>query len=220
MAAPDSAPRGTFLRSAAPPPNGTFVRSTRTALLGALAALPLLLSGCDTSMITGKDGAADTVVAEGSASPEDSWILFEKGRAAATPKPSATAKPSPTPTPSFSPLPEDTVCAFDWLAGQVLLPVNTEVGAGSIRASWPRVGEPPPDSFRITAVPQDNVSGVQPELEWQTVTVTSGCSASGTITGLRPGRPYIVWVDAPESGYQLDGTPRPRSGRSGVVYPE
>ena len=47
----------------------------------------------------------------------------------------------------------------------------------------------------------------------------AGCTVTATITGLKAGTPYVVWLDAPNTGYERDGTRHPYSGRSGVVYP-
>jgi hypothetical protein len=43
---------------------------------------------------------------------------------------------------------------------------------------------------------------------------------SATITGLTSGAAYIVWLDAPNTGRERDGTRHLYSGRSGVVYPQ
>lgn len=193
------------------------MRSPRLRWLGALAAVPLLLSGCDTALTAG--GGVTNVGVETTLHPDGSWIVVQQGKVATTVAPRPVATATATPKPTFSPTPQDTSCAFNWLAGQVLIPVKAQVGPGSVTVSWPRVGEPPPDEYRVAAVPQVNVYGHQPELTWKSVTATSGCSASTEINGLESGKPYVVWLDAPDSGHQIDGTPRPRSGRSALVYP-
>ena len=39
----------------------------------------------------------------------------------------------------------------------------------------------------------------------------AGCTVTATITGLKSGKPYVVWLDAPNTGYQRDGTRHPYS---------
>ncbi len=197
---------------------GPDMRSTRRRLTVALAAATLLLGGCELPG-SSRSGDIETVGVESTVRADGTWIIVEQGKVAATPAPSAPPRATPTPAHPHSPVPEDTTCAFSWLAGQVLIPLAVRPGAGSLAVSWPRVGEPPPKEFRVAAVPQTIVDGRQPEVVWKTVSAPSGCSASTTITGLTAGEPYIVWLDAPEAGHQIDGTPRPRSGRSTVVYP-
>jgi hypothetical protein len=149
----------------------------------------------------------------------DGWIVVEQGRRVPTPPPAAAPSRTPSRLPTLSPVPIDTSCAFNWLAGQVLIPVTVNVAAGgSATVSWPRVGDPPPLSYRVAVVPQTLVNGVQPEPVWRTVAATSGCAASTTFAGLVVGDPYVFWLDAPEAGHQPDGTPRPRHGRSTVVH--
>ena len=47
----------------------------------------------------------------------------------------------------------------------------------------------------------------------------TGCTVRATITGLDPGKAYIVWLDAPNTGHERDGTRHLYSGRSGIVFP-
>ena len=42
---------------------------------------------------------------------------------------------------------------------------------------------------------------------------------SATVSGLKPGKPYVIWLDAPDSGHERDGSRHPYAGESGVVYP-
>jgi hypothetical protein len=186
----------------------------RFARIGALlAALPLAVAGCAATAGQTKVGA------NGPIQPDDSFVIVTEGKPTAAPSAGGGPPWKPSPHPTLPAVPVDDTCAFSWLAGQVLIPVSVEVGAGSAKVSWPRVGEPPPDEFRVAVVPQDLVGGAQPEPVWKTVTKTSGCSAETTFTGLTAGAPYVFWLDAPDSGFQPDGTPRPRSGRSTVFYP-
>jgi hypothetical protein len=147
--------------------------------------------------------------------PGDSWIVVEQGKASAGATPSGNRRsPSASPTaPLGTP---GTRCPADWTGGTVLIPMTVTAGAGSVTATWPAQGT---SHYRITAVPQDLVAGSQPVYDWQDVAPASGCFVTATITGLTSGKPYIVWLDAPATGADRDGTPHRYSGRSGVVYP-
>ena len=68
-------------------------------------------------------------------------------------------------------------------------------------------------------MPQPLRAGPQPAYQWQNIAPGSGCTMTATIAGLTSGKPYIVWLDAPNTGYERDGSRHPYSGRSGVVYP-
>jgi hypothetical protein len=193
------------------------MRLTRT--LAVLAATGLLAAGCTPPFGGSGHGGLVNAGQQSTLGPGRSWIVATAG----TPTPPATPRtggsPSATPLPTISAAPGASTCAFAWRAGQVMIPVTAVPGAGSFQLSWPRVGEPPPTTYRVAAVPQDLVSGQQPDPQWQTVSAPSGCSATATISALTAGRPYVVWLDAPDSGYQIDGTPWPKSGRTDVVYP-
>lgn len=189
----------------------------RKALWGLLAA-PFVLGGC------GALGLGPTVTPGSSASPSASpgpvsgagWIVVATG--SATPSPSvshAAGSPSPS-SPSVSFLPVDPGCAQTWDINDVLIPVAVTPGAGKLTVTWPRQWD---SNYRITAVPQPLVSGSQPAYAWQDVAAGGGCTVTATIAGLKSGTPYVVWVDAPRTGYERDGARHPYSGRSGIVYP-
>jgi hypothetical protein len=109
-------------------------------------------------------------------------------------------------------------CPHDWSRGTVMIPVTVTAGTRSLTATWPRQRE---SRYTIAAVPQKLVGGVQPAVVWQPVApATSGCTVTATVRGLRSGQAYIVWMDAPNPGFDRDGTRYPYSGRSGVVYPK
>jgi hypothetical protein len=114
-------------------------------------------------------------------------------------------------------LPVAPGCARTRTVDPVLIPMTVEPGAGSLTVSWPRQYD---SGYRITAVPQPLVSGEQPVHTWQTVPAGTGCTVTATITGLTSGKPYVVWLDAPDTGHQRDGTRHPYSGKSGIVYPQ
>jgi hypothetical protein len=99
-----------------------------------------------------------------------------------------------------------------------MIPVTVTVGVRSLTATWPRQRR---SNYNIAAVPQKLVGGVQPAVVWRPVVAdTSGCTVTTTVTGLISGRAYIIWLDAPNAGFDRDGTRYPYSGRSGVVYPK
>ena len=68
-------------------------------------------------------------------------------------------------------------------------------------------------------MPQPLVPAASPRTPGQNVAAGTGCTVTATITGLKSGKPYVVWLDAPNTGYERDGTRHPYSGKSGVVYP-
>ncbi|MEU8240689.1 hypothetical protein AB0C07_20795 [Actinoplanes missouriensis] len=185
----------------------------RTIKIGiALTALPLVLGGCAALGLSDDSGASTAVQESG-----ESWMQVDAGQATPSPVPTrgkavVTAEPSvsaPTPDPS---------CTKIWpRTDPVFIPVEVTPGAGSLKVEWPTQYD---SGYRVTAVPQALVSGAQPEPEWQTVAAGTGCSVSTTITGLTSGAAYIVWLDAPDTGRDIDGTRHLYSGRSGVVYPK
>ena len=59
-----------------------------------------------------------------------------------------------------------------------------------------------------------------PVEEVQTVSTGSQCTGSATISGLQSGKPYVVWLDAPDTPRRTDGSRSLYSGRSGVVRPQ
>jgi hypothetical protein len=180
-----------------------------------LAALPLVLGGC--SML-GPNSTPGTPGASASASPGPGgagWIIGAQGSATPSPAVSRGGTPSPV-LPAVSFLPVSKSCAQSWQMGVVLIPMTVASGKGSLTMTWPRQYD---SYYRVTAVPQLLVSGNQPAFTWQTVPASHGCTVSATIGGLKSAKPYVVWLDAPATGYERDGTRHPYSGRSGVVYP-
>jgi hypothetical protein len=183
--------------------------------LALLLVLPAL-SGCSA---LGLDGTVvpnpSTSTAPGPVS-EAGWVVTATG--SATPKPSL-AKGTGTRPPALPPvtfLPIDPECARSWTVDPTLIPMQITPGKGSLKVSWPRQYA---SNYRIAAVPQPLVSGRQPAYDWTDVAGGTGCTMTTTITGLRSGTPYVVWLDAPNTGYMRDGTRHTYSGASGVVYP-
>ena len=188
----------------------------RKLLAGVALVVPVALGGCgalglDSTMVprTGETQEPGPVSDAG-------WIVTDRG--SATPSPAATtgAGTRPPALPPVSFLPVTPGCDRGWTVEPVLIPLTVVPGAGSLTVSWPRQYD---SGYRITAVPQPLVSGAQPAYTWQSVAAGAGCTVTATISGLTPGKPYVVWLDAPATGYERDGTRHPYSGKSPVVYP-
>jgi hypothetical protein len=180
-----------------------------------LVALPFALGGCGALGLADPGGATTT-----SASPAPAgtpWSGYASG--SPTPRPSlsyGSARPSPA-LPPVSFLPANPGCAGAFTRiDQVLIPLTVTPGKGSLTVTWPRQYD---SSYRITAVRQALVSGNQPAYTWRSVPAGTGCTITATITGLKSGAAYVVWLDAPHTGHEKDGTRHLYSGRSGVVYP-
>jgi hypothetical protein len=174
----------------------------------AAAVCVLMAGGC---------GGAEKVETVATPTPGDTWQLLISGSAVPSPTPPPfSARPRPSgATLSGSP---DPSCTKSFTRTEaVLIPVEVTPIAGGLKVEWPRQYD---SNYRVTAVPQRLVSGPQPEPPWKNVPAGKGCTVSTTITGLIPGAAYIVWLDAPNTGYELDGTRHLYSGRSGVVYPK
>jgi hypothetical protein len=180
------------------------------AILIALA-VPLPLAGCGALGL----GSAAPSPSAAATRPGNSWVIVQGGTVVASATPTrGTASPSATPGLHLGSAAPG--CPADWSGDAVDIPLTVTVGTGSVTVTWPRQRD---SSYRITAVPQNLVAGGQPAPVWTPVAAGSGCTVTSTIRGLTSGKPYIVWLDAPAAGFQLDGTANPRSGRSAVVYP-
>lgn len=185
----------------------------KAAATAAALAAALTVGGCG---LLGDDGGGAGAGAAGAPSVAPTWLVVANGSATPSPAPrrGGTAAGLP-PLPSLPP-PPGPDCGFGWHVGEVLIPLTVRSGPGALTVRWPRRHG---STYRVTAVPQPLRSGEQPPHPWRTVTATSGCTATATLTGLRRGVPHVVWLDAPGSGHDVDGTRHPYSGRSGVVYP-
>jgi hypothetical protein len=183
-------------------------------LLLPLLAVPIAVGGCSALGLNSSSPGGASAGATPNAGPN--WIVYATG--SATPSPQVTYKGSASPAlPPVSFLPINPDCAKTWTVDPVLIPMEVTPGKGSLKVSWPRQYD---SDYRIAAVKQPLISGNQPAYKWQAVPAPSGCTVTATITGLSSGVPYIVWLDAPHTGYERDGTRHPYSGRSGVVYPQ
>jgi len=180
----------------------------RTIVL-ALAALPMALGGC-------AGPGTPSASASAPASPAAPWLIVATGSATPSPAPSIgrSATPSGLPWISLAPAP---ACAIAWPTHQqVLIPMIVRPGKGSLTVQWPAWYGP---NYRVAAVDQRLFSGTQPPPTWVNVTAGTGCTVTATLTGLISRNPYIVWLDAPNTPHNLDGSRSLYSGKSGVVQP-
>jgi hypothetical protein len=177
-----------------------------------LLALPIALGGCGVLGSTATPGATATATPDAGGE----WLVLATGSATPSPVPSLGASRAPVlPPPSFLPVPPPG-CVEDWTVKPPLIPLEVVPGVGKLTVTWPRQYD---SDYRITAVKQELTFGTQPPYIWQNVAAGTGCTVTATITGLKKGQAYIVWLDAPNTGHERDGTRHPYSGRSGVVYP-
>jgi hypothetical protein len=178
-----------------------------------LAAVPLVLGGCSALGLgtpTPDPSASPTPAAGG-----PGWIVVATGSASAAPSLSpGGSRPPMLPAISFAPI--GPGCAQTWDMNAKLIPLTVVPGKRSVAVTWPRQWD---SNYRVAAVPQVLVSGKQPTYPWMNIAPASGCTVSATITGLKSGAPYVIWLDAPNTGYERDGSRHPQSGRSGVIYP-
>jgi len=179
-----------------------------------LMALPAALSGCGASGAGQADGPASPAPPAPSTTP---WFLYASGSATPSPGlPRGSGSPSPA-LPPVSFLALNPECGHSYSPmSEVLIPLTVTPGKGTLGVTWPRQYN---SGYRLTAVKQPLVNGNQPNYTWQNVAAGTGCTVSATISGLKSGTPYVVWLDAPNTGHERDGTRHLYSGRSGVVRP-
>ncbi|MEV6490798.1 hypothetical protein AB0M20_19590 [Actinoplanes sp. NPDC051633] len=187
-----------------------------TAVIVVALCVPLALTGCsalglDSTMVPDTSTSASPGPVSGAG-----WIVSTQGSATPSPVPSRGGGSRSPALPPVSFLPMDPSCTKQWTVDPVLIPMTVTPAKGSFTVSWPRQYA---SNYRIAAIPQPLRSGSQPAYTWQDVPAPSGCTVTATITGLKSGTPYVVWLDAPTTGYEQDGTRHPYSGKSGVVYP-
>jgi hypothetical protein len=188
----------------------------RTVIAGLALLVPLTLGGCGAL-------GPDAATAPGTGETQEpgplgdgGWVVTDRGSATPGPGPSRGTGSRPPALPPVSFLPVAPGCDTNRAVDPVLIPITVRPGAGSLTVSWPRQYD---SGYRIDAVPQPLISGAQPAHTWQDVPAGPGCTVTATIRGLTPGKPYVVWLDAPATGHERDGTRHPYSGRSAVVYP-
>jgi hypothetical protein len=187
--------------------------SLKKSLL-ALLMVPLALGGCSVVSNSSSGGTPGTSASAGPVS-GSGWIVSAQGSATASPGASHTGTPAPA-LPPVKFLAAGSSCAKFARIDAVLIPLTVTPGKGTLKITWPQEFA---SNYRVAAVAQPLVSGPQKPEVWQNVAPAAGCTVTTTITGLKSGVPYIVWLDAPNTGSERDGTRHPYSGRSGVVYP-
>jgi hypothetical protein len=185
----------------------------RSVLLG-LAALPFALGGCSALGLGGSSSGPASASPAPAATP---WLVYASGSPTPSPVVSFSGSLSPAlPPVSFLPTGSSACSESFTRLEAVLIPLKVVPGKGSLTVTWPRQYN---SGYRITAVKQPLISGNQPAYTWQTVPAGTGCTVTATLKGLKSGVPYIVWLDAPNTGYERDGTRHLYSGASPVVYP-
>jgi hypothetical protein len=184
-------------------------------LLYGLIAVPFVVGGCS-ALGLGTPTTPDTSAPVTPDPAGSGWIVVAPGSAMPSSGPPAGAGSRSPILPAISFHPVDPGCAQTWDINAVLIPMTVVPAKGSVTVTWPRQWD---SNYRIAAVPQPLVSGRQPAYAWQNIAPGTGCTMSATIGGLKSGQPYVIWLDAPNTGYERDGTRHPYSGRSGVIYP-
>jgi hypothetical protein len=180
--------------------------------LSLLALSPMALSACGSPDSSGLGGAAGPSTP---ASPAAPWLIDVTARPTTGATPPSGFRASPTP--SWAPLPSATTCDIAWPTDeQVFIPMIVTPGARSLKVQWPSWYGP---RYRVAAIDQRLVTGTQPPPTWVNVTAGTGCTVTATLTGLIPGNPYVVWLDAPDTPRGLDNSRSLYSGRSAVVKP-
>jgi hypothetical protein len=181
-----------------------------------LTVLPFALSGCAAFGLDSTTGTPGSTTGTPGPVSGAGWLVNEDGAATPSPTPSRPGYPAATATPTSSVNSASAGCGITQRIGDVLIPVAVTPGSGSLTVTWPRQGG---SNYRVVAIPQNLVSGNQPAEAWQSVAPATDCAVSTTIRGLTSGTPYVVWLDAPNTGHEVDGTRHLYSGRSGVVFP-
>jgi hypothetical protein len=191
----------------------------RTVLPLVLTAVSLAAGGCSVLGLDSTTAGSGSGSTAASTAPGGSWLVRTAGSATPSAGPSGPRGYRPIlPAVSIPAALPDDGCGTDaaWTVDPVQIPLTITPVKGALTVSWPRQYN---SNYRIAAIPQPLVSGNQPAYTWQSVAAGSGCTITATVSGLTSGKPYVIWLDAPNSGYQVDGTRHPYAGESGVVYP-
>jgi hypothetical protein len=185
----------------------------RNAMTVASLLVPLVLGGC--GVLGSAEPAAPSATPVPAGGP--GWLVSATGSPTPSPRlAGGTGTRAPLLPPVSFPPTVDPECAESFTVDPVLIAMTIVPGKRSLTATWPRQYD---SDYRITAVPQPLASGAQAAYTWKNIPAPAGCTATATITGLTSGKPYVVWLDAPNSGHERDGTRHPYSGKSDVVYP-
>jgi hypothetical protein len=175
-----------------------------------LAALPLLMlaGGCSSAAST------PGVTAPSSGVP---WIVVDTGSATPSPAPTAlygSASPFPSgflPLPSGVATPTPTVsatCTSGRFQGGIINYASVVVGTTSAVVTWNNPGGDGLVQYRVTAIGQDVLPGLQRDVGWTVVTPVAGtCGVlSATVKNLSRKKHYVFSVDAVFTRIGQDGT--------------
>ena len=175
-----------------------------------LAALPLvLLAG----------GCAKSAGTPGATSPSSGfpWIVVNTGSATPSPAPTASygsASPFPSgflPLPSATATPTPTVsatCTSGQFQGGIIDYASVVVGTTSAVVTWNNPGGNGLLRYRVTAIGQDVLPGLQRDVGWTVVTPVAGTCGmlSATVKNLSRKKHYEFSVDAVFTRTGHDGT--------------
>ncbi|MFC3382994.1 fibronectin type III domain-containing protein [Couchioplanes azureus] len=190
-----------------------------------MTLIPVTLGGCEVPEVLG--GGTDAAAPD-AAEPAPGWIVVQEGARQDEPVP-VKATPTPTATPTLTPpapsgssrndpgRPLDPRCVGSLQPGKIA-GLDVQAGATSATVRWLHAGDKNVRAYRVTSFSQDLVSGQQAPLEWHEVKPGDKCATlSATITGLRPGTPYMFSVDVVRATSWQNGNLAATIARSGVV---
>jgi hypothetical protein len=223
-------------QDAPPPADQDRVRLTGL-LVAAAAAAVLGLGGCSVLGLGGSSGSGGSGGSGGSAGsaggnkvqlPQNT--SYQGGQAVPSPSPAVGGSPYrtplaalpslPAPTVAFSynPRPVGTVCQGRLREGVVNGLDVTPLGGGRAQVRWWEVGDPALQGYKLVAVSQQLVYGPQPPLKWINVAKAGRCvQVTTTVTGLKPGDPYIFVLHAVIQNYESVPPIIPEIARSPAV---
>jgi hypothetical protein len=180
--------------------------------------LPLLLTGCNSS--------SSRPAEEESADAGRNWIVVDEGNATsspevtfgtASPTPSITLPPLPTGSATPAATPSSTCTPMQRI--KTINGLAVDPGSTDAVVTWYHPGGSNIVDYRITAVSQNLVVGLQKESEWTRSAPDKCGDVSATVYGLEPGTPYIFTVDVvlKRANFSLEGTYTQTIARSVVV---
>jgi hypothetical protein len=209
-------------------------RVRRTGTLIAIAAAAVLgVSGCSALGLggpSGSGGSSGSGGANGSKVQLPENTVYQGGQAVPSPSPGVGGSPvrtplaalpslpAPTGTSSYNPSPIPPVCEGRLREGFRNGLDVTPLGNGRAQVRWYEVGDPALQGYKLAAVSQQFVYGLQPPWKWQDVAKVGECAeVRTTVTGLVPGDPYIFVLHAVIKNYENVPPIIPEIGRSLAV---
>jgi hypothetical protein len=192
-------------------------------VLGVAVATLFSLAGCAMLGLSTAKAPPGSTVAPGS----DATTTVLNGSAVPSTAPASAPLPSPTATlPSLPALPSTSPTTrasgnagpCGYRQSGAVDGVTAVPGAGTLTVTWWHPGDPTVQSYRVAAVSQQLVYGVQPSPTWVAVTPATGCQAmTTTLSGLARNSTYVVWVDAVSKTSLGTTTDEVMVGRSSVI---